>query len=216
MKKLLQITGFIIFIPFVVLAKPDVSIEGQLYSKYPWRGVFFEGGVDLYAEIKMGNFGFGLYQYSMWEENRINQIQIDEIDPSLFYYFQTGFSSVTLALTKYYVRTEPGKKWDNTWEVGIIMEISDLPLLPAIEYYYDFGMFDANYIGINLSHSIIPSLTVNMSAGINDGQWVEETVKSIYFSLSKEFEYYFMNIEFTAGIFNDGKNYPYVIFKIST
>ena len=207
--------GFIFLIPVMVIAKPNVILEAQLYSKYPWRCVLFEGGADLNGEVSIGNFGFGVYLYSMWEEKRLNEIQIDEIDPMLFYQIQTAYGSIRLALTKYNVRSDPGKKWDNSWDAGIILEFSNMPLSPILEYCYDFGMFDANYFGINLSQSILPSLTVLMTAGINDGQWTVETVKSVYIGISKEFEFYFLKIEFTAGNFYEGENYPLVIFNIS-
>jgi len=222
MKKLV-----LIFVLFTIIvssvtagAKPDVYFQTEAFNVFPWRNLAFPGGTTMYGEISHNGFALGIFQYTDLEGKTIGQATNDEMDFLLSYGYDLNNYSLSVILTEYNLPSSPKDAWLHSWEIGMTARCKQWEnLTPGVEYYYDFGAYDASYIGTSLTWKYNDNAGIKLTAGINDGQWTEggKTIKGYDAKIFQEFKF-LGNNELSIGVMETDQEHSqrcYMIYKWS-
>ncbi|MEN6425716.1 MAG: hypothetical protein ABFE13_10155 [Phycisphaerales bacterium] len=140
-----------------VMAEDEVSfgVAADLFSKYIWRG---QNVVDDWVLQPSGSVGYKGFTGSIWGNvdltgDFVDDWEFSEVDYAVDYSNSfPGQETFSYSLGMIYYDF-PNTQWNATSEVygGLT---GDLPLSPAVKWFYDFDEADGSYLQFSIGHTI--------------------------------------------------------------
>ncbi len=131
----------------------DVSLEGEVgvFSTYVWRGFEVAGAPSLQPSVTAGYADLSL---NMWGAFALSEREdhdvADELDVTVAFAPTFGPVATTVGYLQY---TFPNGADEATHSEEVFAGVGlDVPLSPTLTGWYDFGLLDAAYVQLAVSH----------------------------------------------------------------
>jgi hypothetical protein len=126
-----------------------------VYSEYVWRGFALDKDPVFQPGFRLSGHGLTFSYWSSWDFDNNDALDGDEIDYVIDY--TKDFKGISLSAGHTYYEF-PGTDTFSK-EFYIRAGFNDMPLLPSITYYYDYGDeqqggADGQYLALTGSHSM--------------------------------------------------------------
>jgi hypothetical protein len=139
------------------MAEEDVTfgVAADFFSKYVWRG---QNVVDDWVLQPSASLGYKGFTASIWGNvdmtgDLVDDWEFSEVDYAIDY-SNTFPGQETLGYSVGLIYYDfPNTGWDATGEVYAGLS-AELPLSPAVKWFYDFDEADGSYIQFSLGHTI--------------------------------------------------------------
>lgn len=149
-------------IAHAVMLEVDVEADVKVTSAYVWRGMVINDEACIQPSVTVRAGDVSLNVWGIWDLTDVtNSSEHTRMDTTLDYTHAFGKQILGSGLTAYIHHDEPGEQSKDTFEVFLGYTL-DIPSLPSLTVYYDFGEIEGFYASFALAHSF--ELVKNMMA----------------------------------------------------
>jgi hypothetical protein len=156
----------------------DLSAQFDIktISAYAWRGVVIHDKTCLQPSVTLSTGDFSFNVWGTWDlEHQTNSSAHTRMDTTLEYTTQWRNLIISSGVIAYIYHDDSSRYNDDTFEI-FTESILDVPLLPSIRLYYDFGEIGGLYSSFAVAHSFhlikeVVALDLRADIGVADQEY---------------------------------------------
>lgn len=159
-------------IAHAVMLEIDVEADVKVTSAYVWRGMVINDELCIQPSVtvRAGDVSFNVW--GIWDLTDVtNSSEHTRMDTTLDYTHAYGKQILGSGLTAYIYHDDPGEQSKDTFEVFLGYTL-DIPSLPSLTVYYDFGEIEGFYASFALAHSfelVKNRIALDLGVALNGG-----------------------------------------------
>jgi hypothetical protein len=152
------------------------QFDARLTSGYAWRGMVVHDEECIQPSITLWTGDFSVNVWGTWDLKHEHASSArTRVDTTLEYSAEWRSLMLSSGLIAYIYHDESSRANDDTFEV-FVQSIVDVPLLPSVRVYYDFGEINGLYSSFAVAHSFrliknIVALDLRADIGIADEKY---------------------------------------------